>query len=188
MKNPTKVGTSDIYTENTFSGLFSLKLVDDNNLVGKPKVGEEIEQPLSVGKEARGWVASYDDETKVLKYFSDRSLFFNRTTLDHQDYTGISTNGRNYSFSSSGGTITGKISGFTGSIDGGFSGITTNPTGTKLINLGVDFTNGIAVPEINKGSGEVIYLDNRSSIARNPRQRRLKNYTGILKNAPKRRT
>ena len=170
MKNPTKVGTSDIYTENTFSGLFSLKLVDDNNLVGKPKVGEEIEQPLSVGK-ARGWVASYDDETKVLKYFSDRSLFFNRTTLDHQDYTGISTNGRNYSFSSSGGTITGKISGFTGSIDSGFSGITTNPTGTKLINLGVDFTNGIAVPEINKGSGEVIYLDNRSSIARNPRQK-----------------
>ena len=170
VKNPTKVGTSDIYTENTFSGLFSLKLVDDNNLVGKPKVGEEIEQPLNVGK-ARGWVASYDDETKVLKYFSDRSLFFNRTTLDHQDYAGISTNGRNYSFSSSGGTITGKISGFTGSIDSGFSGITTNPTGTKLINLGVDFTNGIAVPEINKGSGEVIYLDNRSSIARNPRQK-----------------
>tara|TARA_B100000035_G_scaffold233301_1_gene201530 strand:- start:681 stop:1871 length:1191 start_codon:yes stop_codon:yes gene_type:complete len=169
VKNPTKVGTSDIYTENTFSGLFSLKL-DDSSLSGKPKVGEEIVQTLSVGK-ARGYVASWDDETKVLKYFTDRSLFINQTTQDTQDYTGISTNGRSYSFNSNGGTINGQVSNFTGSIDSAFSGITTNPSGTKLINLGVDFTNGIAVPEINKGSGEIIYLDNRSSIARNPRQK-----------------
>ena len=169
VKNPTKVGTSDVYTENTFTGLFSLKL-EGGSLFGKPKVGEEIEQTLSVGR-ARGYVASWDDETKVLKYFTDRSLFINQTTQDTQDYTGISTNGRSYSFDSNGGTITGKISNFTGSIDSGFSGITTNPSGTKLINLGVDFTNGIAVPEINKGSGEIIYLDNRSSIARNPRQK-----------------
>ena len=169
VKNPTKVGTSDIYTENTFSGLFSLKL-DDSSLSGKPKVGEEIVQILSVGK-ARGYVASWDDETKVLKYFTDRSLFINQTTQDTQDYTGITTNGRSYSFNSNGGTINGQVSNFTGSIDSAFSGITTNPSGTKLINLGVDFTNGIAVPEINKGSGEIIYLDNRSSIARNPRQK-----------------
>ena len=169
VKNPTKVGTSDIYTENTFSGLFSLKL-DDSSLSGKPKVGEEIVQTLSVGK-ARGYVASWDDETKVLKYFTDRSLFINQTTQDTQDYTGITTNGRSYSFNSNGGTINGQVSNFTGSIDSAFSGITTNPSGTKLINLGVDFTNGIAVPEINKGSGEIIYLDNRSSIARNPRQK-----------------
>jgi len=169
VKNPTKVGTSDIYTENTFSGLFSLKL-DDSSLSGKPKVGEEIVQTLSVGK-ARGYVASWDDETKVLKYFTDRSLFINQTTQDTQDYTGISTNGRSYSFNSNGGTINGQVSNFTGSIDSAFSGITTNPSGTKLINLGVNFTNGIAVPEINKGSGEIIYLDNRSSIARNPRQK-----------------
>jgi len=29
----------------------------------------------------------------------------------------------------------------------------------------------MAVPEINKGSGELIYLDNRASIARNARQK-----------------
>ena len=169
VKNPTKVGTSDVYTENTFTGLYSLKL-EGGSLSGKPKVGEEIVQILSVGK-ARGYVASWDDETKVLKYFTDRSLFINQTTQDTQDYTGITTNGRSYSFDSNGGTINGKVSNFTGSIDSGFSGITTNPSGTKLINLGVNFTNGVAVPEINKGSGEIIYLDNRSSIARNPRQK-----------------
>jgi len=168
VKNPTKVGTNDIYTDTTFTGLYSLKL--DSSVSGKPKVGEQIEQSLSVGK-ARGYVASWDDETKVLKYFVDRSLFINQTTQDNQDYTGISTNGRLYNFDSNSGTINGQVSNFTGSIDSGFSGITTNPSGTKLINLGVDFTNGIAIPEINKGSGEIIYLDNRSSIARNPRQK-----------------
>ena len=170
VKNPTKVGTNDVYQENTFSGLFSLKLKDDQTLSGKPKVGEKIEQNLSVGK-ARGWVASWDDETKVLKYFSDRSIYVNQTTLDTQDYTGISTNGRSFDFNATGGSINGNVSGFQGTIDTAFSGITTNPTGTKLINLGVDFTNGMAVPEINKGSGEIIYLDNRASIARNPRQK-----------------
>ena len=170
VKNPTKVGTNDVYQENTFSGLFSLKLKDDQTLSGKPKVGEKIEQNLSVGK-ARGWVASWDDETKVLKYFSDRSIYVNQTTLDTQDYAGISTNGRSYDFNAVGGSINGNVSGFQGTIDTAFSGITTNPTGTKLINLGVDFTNGMAVPEINKGSGEIIYLDNRASIARNPRQK-----------------
>ena len=95
----------------------------------------------------------------------------NQTTLDTQDYVGISTRGKVYPFESSSAVISGEISSFTGSIDTAFAGITTNPTGTKLINLGVDFTSGMAVPEINKGSGEVIFLDNRASIARNARQK-----------------
>ena len=107
----------------------------------------------------------------MLKYIQDRSLYFNQTTLDHQDYVGISTNGRNYAFESSANLITGQSSSFSGSVDLNFSGITTNPTGSKLINLGVNFTGGMAVPEINKGSGQIIYLDNRPSIARNLRQK-----------------
>ena len=169
VKNPTAVGTSNTFTDNNFNGLSAFKF---NNVTGTPKVGEKIEQTVQNGTaKAFGYVASFDTETKVLKYFTDRSLFINQTTQDTQDYTGITTNGRSYSFNSNGGTINGQVSNFTGSIDSAFSGITTNPSGTKLINLGVDFTNGIAVPEINKGSGEIIYLDNRSSIARNPRQK-----------------
>jgi len=106
-----------------------------------------------------------------LKYFRDRSLYYNATTLNQQDYTGISTSGRAYNFESSASVVTGKISNFSASIDTAFAGITTNPTGTKLINLGVDFTSGMASPEINKGSGQLIYLDNRASIARNARQK-----------------
>ena len=101
----------------------------------------------------------------------DRSLYFNATTFDQQDYVGISTNGRAYPFESSANQISGQTSGFSGSIDTGFSGITTNPSGQKLINLGVNFTAGLASPEINKGSGDLIYLDNRPSISRNSRQK-----------------
>lgn len=167
VKNPTSIGTTQIYTENTFTGLYSLKFSSIN---GIPTVGEKIEQNVSsgVGK-ALGYVASWDNETKVLKYFTDRSLFFNQTTLDQTDYIGISTNGKLYPFESSANVITGTS--FAGSIDTGFSGITTNPTGSRLINLGVNFTSGLASPEINKGSGEIIYLDNRPTISRNSRQK-----------------
>lgn len=167
IKNPTSIGSSAIYTQNTFTGLSSLKF---SLVTGTPSVGERIEQVVTGGK-ASGYVASWDNETKVLKYFQDRSLYYNQTTLDQQDYIGISTNGRPLSFESSSNQIIGKSSGFTASLDTAFTGITTNPTGTKLVNLGVNFSNGLAFPEINKGSGEVIYIDNRPLIGRNSRQK-----------------
>ena len=169
VKNPTAVGTSNTFTDNNFNGLSAFKF---NTITGTPKVGEKIEQTVQNGTaKAFGYVASFDTETKVLKYFTDRSLFYNQTTKDQQDYTGISTNGRPYAFESSSNLISGQTSAFTGAIDTAFAGIATNPTGVKQINLGVSFTAGMAVPEINKGSGEVIYLDNRASIARNARQK-----------------
>jgi hypothetical protein len=167
VKNPTSIGSTQIYTDNTFSSVYSLKLTSVN---GTPLVGEKISQIVTGGK-AFGYVASYDTETKVLKYFRDRSLYWNQTTLDQQDYIGISTNGKIFNFEQSASLISGANSSFTAAIDTSFSGITTNPTGTKLINLGVNFTNGVASPEINKGSGEIVYIDNRPIISRNSRQK-----------------
>jgi len=174
VKNPTKVGTSIVYTDTTYSSLQAFKFT---TVTGTPVVGEEISQILTVspnvGKVSSGFVASYDKETKVLKYFRDRSLHFNRTTYDHTDYTGISTTGRIYQFESANtaNDIEGKTSGFSGSISVNFSGITTNPTGNKLINLGTNFNAGLSESEINKGSGEIVYLDNRPEIVRNSRQK-----------------
>ena len=167
VKNPTKVGTTQIYDEDTFSALFAFKF---SSITGTPKVGDKIEQIVDGGNgRAYGYVASYDTDTKVLKYFRDRSLYYNNTTNDQQDYVGISTNGKVYSFESSTNPV--SSGNFSASIDRSFAGITTNPTGTKLINLGVNFTSGMASPEINKGSGDLIYLDNRPSVARNARQK-----------------
>ena len=178
VKNPTKVGTSNTYTEDTFSSLQAIKF---SSVTGTPTIGEEIRQTLTVspniGKIATGYVASWDKETQVLKYIKDRSLNYtlNPVTLeeDQTDYSGISTTGRIYGFESDNAAnqIFGSLSNFSGSVDTSFSGISTNPTGTKLINLGVTFNAGLSNSEINKGSGEIIYLDNRPLIARNERQK-----------------
>jgi len=37
--------------------------------------------------------------------------------------------------------------------------------------LGVAFNNGFAEPQINTGSGDLLYIDNRSEIVRNSRQK-----------------
>ena len=175
VKNPSKVGTAITYTDNTFSSLQAVKF--DTVTGSSPVIGEEIRQTLAispnVGRVATGYVASYDLDTKVMKYFKDRSLNFNRTTLDQSDFSGISTSGRTYEFenSSISNNIVGTASSFSGSIDITFSDATINPDGNKVINLGTTFAQGLSDSEINKGSGEIIYLDNRPLINRNPRQK-----------------
>ena len=166
LKNPTSIGSTSVFTENQFSSLYSIKF---SSVSGTVSIGDKISQSVTGGS-AHGYVASYDSETKVLKYFRDRSLYFNQTTLDQKDYVGVSTSSKVLDFDSSANPVT-TSGGFSGSIDTGFTGITTNPTGNKIINLGSQFTNGLSSPEINKGSGEIIYLDNRPLITRNSRQK-----------------
>jgi len=141
---------------------------------GNPEVGEIIEQQLILAngdtRVARAYVASFDTETKVLKYFTDRSLNY-KGSRDQTDYIGISTEGRFFEFSSTGPVVEGKSSGFKGYINSGYTGITTNPTGSKQINLNTSFTSGLSKPEINKGSGDLVYIDHRPLIARNTRQK-----------------
>ena len=166
VKNPTSIGSTTLYTENQFSSLYALKF---SSTSGTLSVGDKISQPVTGGI-ANGYVASYDTETKVVKYIRDRSLFFNQTSLDQSDYVGVTTSAKVFNFESSSTIITSNA-GFSGSIDLNFTGITTNPTGNKVINLGVVFTGGVAQPEINKTSGDIIYLDNRPLISRNSRQK-----------------
>jgi len=95
-------------------------------------------------------------------------LYLNSSTQDQTDYVGVSTNSLVLDFQSSASPVT-SASGFNGTISG-YTGITTT-IGSKLINLGTQFTNGLANPEINKTSGELLYLDNRPLISRNSRQK-----------------
>lgn len=173
IKNPTKYDSTEVFTESQFSSLYSMKFSSISG--GTPVVGEKIIQSVVDGSssfKAVGYVASYDIETKVLKYFRDRSLYYNQTTLDQTDYVGISSDSKVVEFESSptANSVTGTTSGFFGVIHYGFSGISTS-FGNKIINLGVNFSDGLAKPEINKGSGDIIYIDNRPSISRNSRQK-----------------
>jgi len=166
VKNPTTYGSTDIFKDNQYSSLYSMKLSS-----GTPTIGQEITQSVPGIGTARGYVASYDSETKVLKYYRDRSLFFGFTgNRDQRDYNTVSNDSKVLSFSSSGD----QIKNFSGSIDVSFGNPTpTNKVtvGNKIIDLGVTFTNGLANPEINKSSGDIIYIDNRPSVSRSSRQK-----------------
>ena len=41
----------------------------------------------------------------------------------------------------------------------------------KVIDLGVEFQEGIADPDINSKTGDILYLNNRPTISRNTRQK-----------------
>ena len=166
LKNPSKASSIGIYSGTEFSGLYSIMFNNVNEYL--PEIGEKISQNTPNGI-AVGYVGSYDSDTKVLKYFRDRSLYYG-PTYDHTDYVGISTKGdANINFSFSGENVRGLTSGFSGEISS-FSGITTT-VDNSIVNLGVTFTSGLANPEINKKTGDIIYIDNRPLISRNVRQK-----------------
>jgi hypothetical protein len=170
LKNPSVFDSTGINTTNftstEFSAVYALKLGGTPS--GSISVGDKIQQSVTGGK-AIGYVASYDSETQVLKYFRDRSLYFNPTTYDQTDYIGISSTGKVLDFNSTN-QITKVGGGFNASVDSSFSGITTTIS-NKIVNLGVEFTNGLANPEINNKSGDVIYIDNRPTVTRSSRQK-----------------
>ena len=167
LKNPTSIGSTSLFTDPTFSSVGALKLSTAN---GTPTIGETISQVVTAGT-AKGFVAAYDVDTKVIKFVQDRSSFLNQTSFDTTDYVGVSTFSKVHAFESNTNQINCGTSGFNGSIDTGFTGVSTNPTGTKLISLDTQFTQGVSNPEINKKSGDIVYLDNRPLITRNARQK-----------------
>ena len=172
IKNPTTFSSdTTVFTENQYSSLGAIGLTSSST--GTLGIGQEITQTVTGGT-ARGYVASYDIETKVLKYFQDRSLYFGNDQ-DSTDYNTVTSDSKVLSFSSSGGSIVSTgVSPFTGSINISLGSPTpTNKitVGGKVIDLGVTFTSGLANPEINKKTGDIIYIDNRPLVTRDIRQK-----------------
>lgn len=165
VKNPTSLGSTSIYTDNDFSIVDAAKL---SNVTGTLTVGDQIKQVVGTTT-ATGYVVSFDEQTNVVKYIQDRSLYFNKTLGTQVDYIGISSEAKVVKIESSSEAVN-STGGFSASIDTDFSGITT-VINDRTINLGVNFTDGIAQAQINKRSGEIIYLDNRPTVARNARQK-----------------
>jgi hypothetical protein len=173
IKNPQVYDSLGInttkYTASEFSAVYSMRF---SSTTGNISVGDKIQQSVTEGT-AYGYVISYDTETKVLKYYQDRSIYYGNTGSNQQDYVGISslfsnTNTINqFSYTN---TVFKVGGGFNASVDSSFSGIVTSIS-NKIINLGVEFTNGLASPEINNKSGEIIYIDNRPTVTRNSRQK-----------------
>ena len=77
------------------------------------------------------------NDTKVIKYYQDRTLVFNPTIGDQTDYVGLTNDSKVLSFESSAQQISAS-SGFKASVDQNFSGISTT-SNNKVVSLGVNF-------------------------------------------------
>ena len=172
IKNPcTYASKNIIYTGSEYSSLGAIKLTPTDNLRDNVSIGTTITQTTTSGT-SKGYLASYDQITGVIKYYQDRSLYFGND-VDQKDYSTVSNDSKVLPFKAADGSETVAITFSSGANDASvenFSGSTLS-IGNQEINLGVEFSNGVANPEINKTTGDVIYIDNRKLVTRDSRQK-----------------
>ena len=112
----------------------------------------------------------YDQTTGVLKYFRDRSLYFKSGANDQEDHNAVAMQAKFFEFQGSTTVTISGVSNSTTTIDTSFNGSVVN-VDNKQIDLGVTFNSGVSLPEINKRTGDVVYIDNRSLVSRDIRQK-----------------
>ena len=177
IKNPEKTTSTDIYKANQFSSLPSFKVSEPLSETTKNYAGVKITQEISGVGTATGYIASYDTDTKIVKYFQDRSLYFLGNYdgpgggYDHRDHTKVSDKANVLKFGESGNIeirAPGDI--HIRQVDPGLTGVTTI-SNNKIVNLGVEYRKGVSESEINKKTGDVIYITNRSVVQRDLRQK-----------------
>ena len=144
ISDPFNYGTTTFSTADTLSGLKAIKITGAS---ADFSVDEKITQTVTGGT-AYGTVVSWTLDSGsttagVLKYI--------QTNDAHTD------SGKVKAFESSGSNaITGEASTASGNVDTAY--------GSTL--LGVTFSSGLATPEIENNSGDVIYVENRRLITR----------------------
>ena len=146
--DPYEYGTTTFATADTLSGLKAIKIT---GATADFNVDEKITQTVSGGT-AYGTVVSWTLDSGsttagVLKYIQT-----NDAHTDQGVVRAFESNGAN--------AITGESSTASGTVDTGY--------GNTL--LGVTFASGLANPEIENNSGDVIYIENRRLITRAPDQ------------------
>ena len=146
--DPYNWGTTTFATADTLSGLKAVKIT---GATADFSVDEKITQTVTGGT-AYGTVVSWTLDSGsttagVLKYIQT-----NDAHTDQGVVRAFESNGSN--------AITGESSTASGNVDTGY--------GSAL--LGVTFASGLAAPEIENNSGDVIYVENRRLITRAPDQ------------------
>jgi hypothetical protein len=171
VENPTSWNSNSLLSLDKASALYALKLTGVGYSSATFPSDSQIRQTISTGTTAVGRVVSYNQTTGVLKYWQDKSLVgFNTDGTQNTNPTyGFSLN-RFTSSVSSGGSLNIVGTNNTLGIDTNFSGITTT-INSRTYNLGQEFASGVSNPEVEKYSGNVIYVDNRPSITRSSNQK-----------------
>ena len=89
LKNPIAAGAGSTAVLNTseYSSTKSIKFT--GNTTQSLAIGAEIKQDITGIGTAKGYVASYDISTRVIKYFQDRNLYLNPVFYDATDSLGV---------------------------------------------------------------------------------------------------
>jgi hypothetical protein len=163
VENPEAFDSTSVLSIQKASSVYALKLKEPGASSAVIPANTTFTQTITGVGTAVGRAVSYDNETGVLKYWQDRSLY-------GYTKTGITTNAP-YGFVQNKfveGTI--NVDANTIEIDSGFSGIST-VINSGTVYLGQNFTNGLSNPEVKKYTGNIIYVDNRPSITRSANQK-----------------
>jgi hypothetical protein len=166
VKNPIVYGSQiEPINTSTATNLGALKLkpsgVGNTSDTSYP-INGLITQSVGVGSIAVGYIASWNSDTGILKYYQPVGLSsFSAYGYKINSFVGSAT------------TINCSAPGFTGVpliVDTTFSSDNIQ-VGGKLIQLGQTFASGISTPDIKKYYGEIIYIDNRAPITRSSSQK-----------------
>ena len=168
IQNPLKyngTGGSELLNSTTATALSALKLTGTGVTAANFANNAQITQTVSVGNTAIGLVASWNQNTSVLRYYQHVGF----STLPVASYQKLA-----FTNATGSGNITGGTHPTLGTLelkpDVSFDG-NVSTVGDKTINLGQTFDGGVAPPDIEKYSGEIIYIDNRAPITRSSSQK-----------------
>lgn len=144
ISDPLLKGTSTLATQDTLNGVYALKI---NNATADYVADETISQTVTGGT-AYGTVVSWtldsgSTTSGVLKYIQSPELHRNNGVV-----RAFESNASN--------DVVGSTSLAEGNVD----------TANNSSLLGVTFVAGVAVPEIENNSGDIIYMENRRLITR----------------------
>jgi len=166
VRNPNEFGSStSILNKNTATSLGALKLTGAGNTSDTIyKLNAEIRQSVgTAGSFAVGYVASWDRDTGVLRYYQPVGF----TTLTGNNF-------KNVDFESNGNVINTSpstdVEGSPLQPDTTFNGSSVTLS-NKVVDLGQTFAGGKANPEVEKFSGDIIYIDNRAPVGRSESQK-----------------
>jgi len=170
VKNPKTLSGGDL-TKSSAVSLTSLKLktITGGNIADTTfAVDTPVSQTIGVGSTAVGYVANWDSSTGVLKMYTPTGIGSTDYGYRMVDFTSQIGPGGTY-------TLSGNASGNALGIDTSFGSATqvaaATTVGTAIVQLGQDYIEGVANPEVKKYSGEVLYIDNRAAIQRSATQK-----------------
>ena len=171
VQNPKAYSTLSNLELDKASATYALKLTGAGYSSATFTADSYITQTVGLGSTAVGRVVSYDQVTGVLKYWQDRSIagFNTDGTKNTSPVYGFKLN--RFSPSIVDGGSFNIIGGSTTlAIQTSFTGISTE-INSRTYYLGQSFNDGVAQPEVEKYTGNIIYVDNRPSITRSSSQK-----------------